>query len=98
MIDYLKKCGISNDTILKIQENNDYSFVCDLSCNAYECEKIISYMSYIGITVIDDILINYIDVFLQTYDKFLEKIEKKNIPDFVKSVNKDYNYINNLFE
>ena len=98
MIDFLSLLDISNKTIDTILENNTQSKICDLSCNAQECIKIIEYMRQIGFKCIDDLLINYLNVFIMDYDEFVKKISKLNIPYFVECVNNDISSIEFIYD
>ena len=97
MIDYLTLGNISSYTINKIIENNTESRICDLSCNGQECLKIIEYMRQIGIKCIDELLINYSDIFLWDYEDFVNKINKLNVPYLVQCVNVDINAIEFIY-
>ena len=90
MIDFLKKINIKEDVLIEIIKNNNPSSLSSLSVNEDECLKIINYMKEIGLTCIDDLLINRIDVFLSSFDKFIKKLSKFNIPVLVQLVNTDY--------
>lgn len=90
MIDFLKKTNINEDILIKIIKNNNPSALSSLSINEEECIKIINYMKEIGLTCIDELLINRIDLFLSSFDKFIKKLSKFNIPVLVQLVNTDY--------
>ena len=90
MIDFLKKTNINEDILIEIIKNNNPSALSSLSINEEECTKIINYMKEIGFTCIDELLINRIDLFLSSFDKFIKKLSKFNIPVLVQLVNTDY--------
>ncbi len=90
MIDFLKKTNINEDILIEIIKNNNPSALSSLSINEEECIKIINYMKEIGLTCIDELLINRIDLFLSSFDKFIKKLSKFNIPVLVQLVNTDY--------
>lgn len=90
MIDFLKKINIKEDVLIEIIKNNNPSALSSLSINEDECLKIINYMREIGIACIDELLINRIDLFLSSFDKFIKKLSKFNIPVLVQLVNTDY--------
>lgn len=90
MIDFLKKTNINEDILIEIIKNNNPSALSSLSINEEECVKIINYMKEIGLTCIDELLINRIDLFLSSFDKFIKKLSKFNIPVLVQLVNTDY--------
>lgn len=90
MIDFLKKTNINEDILIEIIKNNNPSSLSSLSINEEECVKIINYMKEIGLTCIDELLINRIDLFLSSFDKFIKKLSKFNIPVLVQLVNTDY--------
>lgn len=72
MIDFLKKTNINEDILIEIIKNNNPSALSSLSINEEECVKIINYMKEIGFTCIDELLINRIDLFLSSFDKFIK--------------------------
>ena len=47
-------------------------------------------MKEMGLTCIDELLINRIDLFLSSFDKFVKKLSKFNIPVLVQLTNTDY--------
>lgn len=89
MMEFLTLCNISNATIDKIIDNNSQSLLNDVSCNGEECIKIIEYMKELNIKCIDDLLINYLSIFLMDLEKFVKRISKLNVPYFVDCLNKD---------
>ena len=90
MIDFLKQVDIKEAVLIEIVKNNNPSSLSSLSINEEECLKIINYMKEIGFTCIDDLLINRIDLFLSSFDKFVKKLSKFNIPVLVQLTNTDY--------
>ena len=98
MIDFLKKANINDEILIEIVKNNNSSVLSSLVINEDECLKIIEYMKNIGFTCIDDLLINRIDLFLSSINKFIKKLSKFNIPVFVELVNNDYAMIDIINE
>ena len=98
MIDFLKKANINDEILVEIIKNNNSSALSSLVINEDECLKIIEYMKNIGFTCIDDLLINRIDLFLSSINKFIKKLSKFNIPVFVELVNTDYAIIDIINE
>lgn len=90
MIDFLKQVDIKEEVLIEIVKNNNPSSLSSLSINEEECLKIINYMKEIGFTCIDELLINRIDLFLSSFDKFVKKLSKFNIPVLVQLTNTDY--------
>ena len=90
MIDFLKQVGIKEEVLIEIVKNNNPSSLSSLSINEEECLKIINYMKEMGLTCIDELLINRIDLFLSSFDKFVKKLSKFNIPVLVQLTNTDY--------
>lgn len=97
MIDFLKKENISDDVIKKIEENNNQSSLYDLSLNEDNCLKIIKYLKDLGVSNIDLLLINEMDVFLLTFNEFVRKLKKFNISNFVQVINNDYVAIEEIY-
>lgn len=98
MIDFLKRINIKENILIEIIKNNNPSSLSSLVVNEDECLKIINYMKEIGFTCIDDLLINRIDLFLSSFDKFIKKLSKFNIPVLVQLVNTDYTTIDIINE
>lgn len=100
MIDFLKYCNISKETIDKIYLQIDEPILFSLDSNRDECAKIIEILRYIGIDnhIIENILLSRIDVFLMSSDEFIDKIKKIGISNFVEIVNNDWIDIDILFE
>ncbi len=90
MIDFLKQVDIKEEVLIEIVKNNNPSSLSSLSINEEECLKIINYMKEMGLTCIDELLINRIDLFLSSFDKFVKKLSKFNIPVLVQLTNTDY--------
>ena len=90
MIDFLKQVDIKEEVLIEIVKNNNPSSLSSLSINEEECLKIINYMKEMGLTCIDELLINRIDLFLSSFNKFIKKLSKFNIPALVQLVNTDY--------
>ena len=67
MIDFLKDYDISNETISKIEKKYNKELLYIFNCNEYEIKKIIIYLKSINISCIDNILVDYIEIFLKTY-------------------------------
>lgn len=92
MIEFLKNAGISNDVLVEMIKNNDEAAIFDLSCNPKDSVEIIKYMRNIGITNtnIDALLIYRIDIFFLTFEQFIKRLSKFNIPALVNHINDDY--------
>ena len=87
MIDFLKNVGISNDVLVEMIKNNDETAIFDLSCNPKDSVEI---MRNIGVTNIDELLIYRIDIFFLTFEQFIKRLSKFNIPALVNHINDDY--------
>ena len=90
MIDFLKDANITDDTIIEIMKNNNEASLFNLSCNDEDAIQIINYMRGIGITNIDELLIYRIDIFFLTFEQFIKRLSKFNIPALVNHINDDY--------
>lgn len=97
MIDFLKEIGIDENTILEIENNNPKSSIIDLSCNNINCLKIVLYLKEIGISNIENLLINKIDLFKMNYQELVKRFSKFNIPVFVDLINDDIEVIENIY-
>ena len=71
-------------------KNNDETSIFDLSCNDEDAIEIIKYMRNIGVTNIDELLIYRIDIFFLTFEQFIKRLSKFNIPALVNHINDDY--------
>ena len=90
MIDFLKDAGISNNVLVEMIKNNTETSIFDLSCNDEDAIEIIKYMRNIGITNIEELLIYRIDIFFLTFEQFIKRLSKFNIPALVNHINDDY--------
>lgn len=90
MIDFLKDANITDDTIIEIMKNNNEASLFNLSCNDEDAIQIINYMRGIGITNIDELLIYRIDIFFITFEQFIKRLSKFNVPILVNLINNNY--------
>lgn len=90
MIDFLKDANITDDTIIEIMKNNNEASLFNLSCNDEDAIQIINYIRGIGITNIDELLIYRIDIFFITFEQFIKRLSKFNVPILVNLINDNY--------
>lgn len=90
MIDFLKDANITDDIIIEIMKNNNEASLFNLSCNDEDAIQIINYMRGIGITNIDELLIYRIDIFFITFEQFIKRLSKFNVPILVNLINDNY--------
>lgn len=90
MLDFLKELNISEQTINELYNLYEDTNLYGVFSNKISCSKIINYMREIGITNIEEILLNKIDIFKMTYQTFLNTISRYEIPSLVKLINEDY--------
>ena len=90
MIDFLKDANITDDTIIEIMKNNNEASLFNLSCNDEDAIQIINYMRNIGVTNIDELLIYRIDIFFITFEQFIKRLSKFNVPILVNLINDNY--------
>ena len=90
MIDFLKDANFTDDTIIEIMKNNNEASLFNLSCNDEDAIQIINYMRGIGITNIDELLIYRIDIFFITFEQFIKRLSKFNVPILVNLINDNY--------
>ena len=90
MIDFLKDVSINDNTIIEMMKNNNEASLFDLSCNDEDVIQIINYMRGIGITNIDELLIYRIDIFFLTFEQFIKRLSKFNVPVLVNLSNENY--------
>lgn len=93
MIDFLEKCNLRKNT-LNILESHPGIF--DLNCNQEECIKIIDYFRKIGISRIDELLLNKMEIFYKSLYEIEEIFLKYNIDDLVDNINDNYQFIDEI--
>lgn len=96
MIDFLKECNISQNTIDKLYEKYP-SQLFNLNCNQDDCIEIIEYLRSIGIKPIEEILINNIELFYESKKDIVKKFDEQNINELVEKINSDPIIIYTLF-
>lgn len=95
MINKLLECGIKEDTINKLKDNElDYLF----EVNINNSIDIINYLKSINITNIDELLLSIPDLFFKPKEIVEDLFNKKNINELVNLINDDYSNIDLLFE
>lgn len=90
MIDFLKDANITDKTIIEMMKNNNEASLFNLSCNDEDAIQIINYMRGTGITNIDELLIYRIDIFFLTFEQFIKRLSKFNVPVLVNLINENY--------
>ena len=98
MIDFLKNVGISDDTLIEMLKNNNETAIFDLSCYEEDAINIINYIKNIGINNIDELLVYRMDIFFLTFEQFVKRLSKFNIPVLVNLINEDYTNIDIINE
>lgn len=78
MIDFLKKCDLTDNEIKEIEEVNSDSNLYNLNSNEFDVIKMIDYLRKIGIKNIKEILMYNIDVFFNSFDEFKDRFNKKD--------------------
>ncbi len=86
MLEFLKNVNISDKTIKEMYQKHDEAMIFDLKENAENCLGIIMFMQKMGITVIDELLLNRPEWFLKTIESFTQKFS----PRLAKEINEDY--------
>jgi len=96
MIDFLK--GYISPNAMKELSNKYPSQLFNLNCNQKECIKIIEYLKELGITNVEELLLNRIELFYEIKNDLEKMFLKHNIPNLVQKINDDYMEIDILFE
>ena len=78
MIDFLKKCDLTDNEIKEIEEVNSDANLYNLNSNEFDVIKMIDYLRKIGIKNIKEILMYNIDVFFNSFDEFKDRFNKKD--------------------
>ena len=89
MIDFLEDVGISKNIIFILYNKFYDNILYSINCNEEEIKKIIPYLRSIGIICIDDLLINYINLFLSNYKDIKNMFNKCNLEQMVKEINEN---------
>ena len=95
-MEFLIILGIKIDTINKLEQNP--SFVFDLVANKEECSRIISYLKFIGIKNIDDLILYRQDLFLKTKEEVANLFNRTEMRYIIDKINEDATNIDLLFE
>lgn len=96
MLGFLKEYNVSDITIKKIERENAYANVYNLSCNVDEVGKIINYFRNLGIKCINDLLIYRIEIFFKSYDDILKCFSKYNCDLLVEKLNEDFTIMDEI--
>lgn len=88
-MNFLLKCGISEDVLKKVEVNNSKQTILDAEWNMERVVSSIEYLNSIGIKQINKILINRFDIVLRGEKNLREKFEKLGTKDTVEKINKD---------
>lgn len=96
MIDFLLDYNIKKETIKKMEKKYNQELLYILNCNEYEIKNIIIYMKTINILCIDDILLEYTELFLKTYKEFIKNFDKYDTNKLSQAINKDYHVLEHI--
>ena len=97
MIDDIEIAGISEVLKEKMIEKLGYDTVLNMACNYERVKDNIHLLQSIGITDIEQLLLNKNYIFLKKPDDILKKLSNFNISNLVSLINEDYNVIDELF-
>lgn len=96
MIDFLKKCGLSDIDIHEIEEFNSSANLYNLNCNELDVIQMIDYLRNKGINNISLLLKYKINMFFTNFDDFKLKVD--SIDDkYIDLINSNYNELDELF-
>lgn len=90
------KAYVKDDTISKIRNNNEESVIFNFLCFENNAKQIITYLKEIGVTVIDELLINRLELFTIDIDQIKAHINNYNVEVLVQLINEDINTLNNI--
>lgn len=96
MIDFLKELGIEDKTIDIINNKYHDNILYSINCNEYEINKIINYLRNVGVTCIDELLINYIDIFFKDEEEIRNSFNKYDINILIPTINSNPHIIKNI--
>lgn len=95
-MEFLKAYIKEEDTITKIRGNNEESVIFNFLCFEDNAKKIMTYLQEIGITVIDELLINRLELFTIDIERIKEHFNNYNVEVLVQLINEDINTLNNI--
>lgn len=95
-MEFLKAYIKEEDTIAKIRNNNEESVIFNFLCFEDNAKKIITYLQEIGITVIDELLINRLELFTIDIERIKAHFNNYNVEVLVQLINEDINTLNNI--
>lgn len=96
MIDFLKNGGIADKVINDIKNANSEANLFNLKCNEEEVLKIINYFNSIGLTCVNELLVNRINLFFMDFNTLNDRLSKYDLNKFVQLVNNDYMIIDQI--
>ena len=92
-MNFLLNCGVSKETLNMIKYNNSEQTLLDAEWNAERVVSSLQYLNEIGISQINNILINRFDIVLRGRKSLEDKINNISIKDIVGKINKDISNI-----
>ena len=92
-MNYLLDCGISQDILENILNNNSEQTILDAEWNIERVVSSLNYLKEIGITQINKILINRFDILLRGRKNLEEKFNNLETKKIVDMINKDIQYV-----
>lgn len=95
-MDYLKKIGISTETIKKITDKYDESVLELIDIEQHNVKQVIDYMEKIGIKNIEGLLLYSIEIFTKNIEEIKNIFEQDNQEWIVKTINEDITMIDRL--
>ena len=96
MIEYINLIGISDEVIDEILDKLGYDIALSMACNYKKIRENINILKSIGITNINNLLLNKNEVFFIESSDLINKLSNINISNFVELVNNDYNAVDEI--
>ena len=93
---FLIKIGFDDKLIQDIIDNNSLPIYEALLMNESDCIKIIKLLRYLGINCVRELIVNRIDIFINSYDGVNDLFLNLST-DMINNINKDYTLIDELF-
>lgn len=93
---FLIKLGFTEKILNDIIEKHSKAMYESILLNEYECIKIFAYLKNKNIRCIDTLIVNYPELFLNTYEEISDMFINLTSDD-VKIINDDYTYIRKFF-
>lgn len=95
-MNFLIEEGLPEKLIIDLESKYDESVLDLIEIESENIRGIIRFLKRIGIKRIDELLLGYIELFLNDIEVVKETFNRYNIPEVVKAINSDVTNIENI--